>query len=674
MALVVTVAAILASLTVSLNYTRQGGLDEELLNVSGRQRMLSQRIVLAAVRYDETQDPRYRGILVESLGDFTESHNWLLSQLQPDTPVWEHYRGEDGAQLDARTTEFISIVSQIADAQTRGPAPPALMQDAEDRAFFDLLGALNGAVMLFEDAANSRSEHQKYFQKGAMLVVLLVVGLQAVFVFVPAHRQLSGMIRRLQSLAEIDPLTRLSNRRHFIAQTQMLLDQHQHELERVFILALDLDGFKQVNDTLGHPVGDAVLRSVADDLRRIFAASPDLSTFELARQGGDEFLAFGVLDPGATATVAEWLADHLIDDLSKPIPVALRDANSTDVRVGVSVGIAFGTELCRNIDVLIANADIALYASKKSGKGIATGFRASMREEAEARNQWANEITRGLQELEFEAFFQPQIDLATGRVVGLEALARWHHPKLGLIEPAHFMDQIEQASKSDLLDGQIILRTVEALRHLRKQGLFIERMAVNVSGTLLRDPTFSTTFSEIVKEHFLPPEDFTVEVLESVVLDTGRDEAIATVQRLMRQGFQVAIDDFGTGYSSLESVAAIGGSILKIDKSLVRQLGDPRIHKILTAAIAMGHGLGVSVYAEGAETATHLERLQQLGVEVVQGYQIGAPMALPELQAWLASLPKAKAERGRPPAPQWLPSRKRRQPPMRFDRAAAPDR
>ncbi|MEM1149082.1 MAG: EAL domain-containing protein [Pseudomonadota bacterium] len=653
LALVLIISTICISFTVSILYARTGSLDEEILNISGRQRMLSQRIVLAAFRYNDTQDPEYYRILTESLATFTESHHWLLSTLTHGTPAWDHYFAEDGPQLDARSTEFVSTVWGIVHAQATGPASIELLRAAETLAFFELLATLNDAVFLFEEAANVRSEKHEIFQKAAMLFILLMIGLQAIFVFRPSHQQLSGMLKRLQTDAELDVSTRLSNRRHFIGETQMHLENHQHSLDSVFLLALDLDGFKQVNDTLGHPAGDVVLRSVASDLRRIFSESNELSLFELARQGADEFLAFGVVIGGDAATVAESIADQIIKDVSKPIEVSLKGANRSEARVGVSVGIAVGSDVRGNIDILIANADIALYSSKKAGRGVATAFRTSMRDEAEARNRWVNEIKRGLQEFEFDAYFQPQIEVATGRVTGLEALARWHHPQHGLIEPAHFIEHIEQARKSDLLDGQIILRSVEALQNLRKNGCFIERMSVNASGALLRDPALSGTLADIVREHRLLPQDFTIEVLESVVLESGEDEAIASVRRLMREGFNVAIDDFGTGYSSLETVAMIGGTILKIDRSLVQHISDPRIYKILAAAIAMGHGLGARVYAEGVETNAQLERLRQMGVEVVQGKIVSEPVSLSRLKDWLTSLPQTPADGGGPPAPLW---------------------
>jgi hypothetical protein len=192
------VGTIVASLSVSLTYAQKGMLDEELLNISGRQGMLSQRIVLAAFRYNETKNPRYRRIILDSLGDFTKSHHWILDNLEAGTAAWDHYHDENGAQLDGRSIEFIHTVWGIAHAQSRSTAPPDLLQRAEEEALTGLLEPLNQAVLLFEEEANARSAFQKTLLKGTLLFVLLLVGVKAVFVFLPAHRQLSGLITRLR--------------------------------------------------------------------------------------------------------------------------------------------------------------------------------------------------------------------------------------------------------------------------------------------------------------------------------------------------------------------------------------------------------------------------------------------------------------------------------------------
>lgn len=645
---------VLGGFGLNLYTVRQGVDAEEAISISSDQRMLSQRIVLSALRYDDTQNPEYRRLLVQHLMRFTNNHNWLLERIPENTSMWTHYFNPNWAALDSRTRHFISVTWGIVHANTHKRTPPEMLTKIEALAF-DLLEDLSRATALFERTARERTEWLASMQVIAMLATLAVIGLKAAFVFAPTHRQLSMMIQRLGIQAERDPLTGLNNRREFMSRSQALLATHQDNLDPVFLLAADLDGFKEINDTLGHPAGDVALRKVAEHLRRVVGEHPALEASVLARPGGDEFLAFGVVRQGNTAEIVQVLADTLIAAVEEPIYVTLGDLKASECRVGVSIGIALGADSGGNIDVLVSNGDIALYESKRAGKGVATAFTRALRSEAERRNLWNNEIRRGLKEMEFKPFFQPQIELGTGRVVGLEALARWHHPEHGIIGPDMFMDQVENAHRADALDGQIILSAVECLRACRDNGIMIERMSVNVSETLLRDPLFADSFCELIAAHSLKPSDFAIEVLETVVLSAGEDEAVAAVRRLQRAGFMVAIDDFGIGYSSLESVTLIGGSILKIDHSLVSQMRDPRTEKVLDAATAIGRGLGARLFADGIESLDQMQRLQDLGVECVQGHLICQPVPLVDVQNWMRVYMPSKGTPDRPVAPIWAP-------------------
>ena len=632
-------AMIVGGYAVSVLATRQGIHDEESINVSGLQRTLSQRVLLLAERLNDTSDPYYLRLLQETVDQFEDGHSWLLQQVEPETALWDHYFAPGGAELDRVSQLFISQSrALIAQYELAGTIPVDELQQLEDSAIVDVLANLDQAAGLFEAAANARNEMLRQLELAALALVLAVMFMKAVFVFRPAHIELTGMIARLRLQAEADPLTGLANRRHFMAQARDILDRAAPNYGTVFLLAVDLDRFKEINDKLGHPAGDVVLRTIASSLETRARKCEPLQEHILARPGGDEFLFLGVVRDAPAEQVAEGLANALIAALGRPIVVPVEGAISKTCTVGASIGIASAQYSGDNIDHLVANGDIALYESKRAGKGIATTFTSEMREESERRNKWSNEIKRGLDELEFVAFFQPQVDIMTGQVIGMEALARWRHPELGLLTPAQFVDQVDEAHRTDALDGQIILQAVEMLQRCRGAGFHIQRVSINASGALLRDAGFAGMLSDLVTAYGLTPADFTVEVLENIVIHSGEDDAVASVRRLKAAGFTVAIDDFGSGFSSLESVGLLDCDVIKIDQSLIRRLDDPRLSKIVVASVAMAQGLGTRVYAEGVETQTHLDILDGLGVDVCQGYLVSKPLSPDDLMAWLATL------------------------------------
>lgn len=615
---------------------KQGALDEEVINVSGRQRMLSQRIVLLAERYLQTEDPAYAELLEQSLTLFEDSHAWIMTEAVPSgTPVETHYTSATGAMLDQRSQRFVDLGRDILNSPGGLDGASVTLRRLENIAIVDLLRDLNTAVDLFEDAANARAARLEQIQIFVVAVTILVLLIEVVLIFYPAHRAMASMINRLQFQAWHDEMTNLANRPKLIGHVSALFNDRSVDHGRVFVLALDLDGFKDVNDTLGHPVGDQVLRRVALALEAKLATCPRLKDHIVARIGGDEFLVAGRAPGGDVQSFVRALSNDLIAAVELPITVNLDEERKTQCLVGVSIGYAFGSQADGNVDLLLSNADIALYESKRRGKGVATAFSQSMRDAAERRHYRTQEIKVGVKDFEFEAFFQPQVDLRSDRLVGVEALARWKHPAHGLIGPSEFMDLAEGIHVLNAIDGQISLYAFQAMQQSRARGCDLGKLSINASETSLKDPEFCDLLFRVAMIHDINPADVTVEILEDVLIKNEADDAIQTIHKLSRAGFGVAVDDFGTGQSSLSRISHLDISAIKIDRSLTEQAGAGKMDKILRATAAMAKGLDATLVAEGIETEDQRAAMAALGADVGQGFLWSKPLPIEELLIWV---------------------------------------
>ena len=441
-------------------------------------------------------------------------------------------------------------------------------------------------------------------------------------------------IGRLRREAWHDPLTGLTNRARFMARVSSMFNDPA-KAKQLIVLALDLDGFKAVNDILGHPVGDQVLKTVAKTLEARLQSETRLGDCVVARFGGDEFMICGYLPSGDLEAYCVELGEILISEIEVPMVVTLGDGRMDRCVVGVSVGYSLSEQTGGNIDIFLSNADIALYASKRRGKGVATAFRRNMREAAESRHHQKTELKSGIRGMEFQAYFQPQISLEDGKLVGVEALARWNHPERGLIGPEQFMAMAEECQMIDALDGQIMMDAFQAYRQSRMEGFDLGKLSINASGPALREPDFCDLLFNMAVGHDIHPSHVTVEILENIFIQEDTDPAIQTLQKLYRTGFGVAIDDFGVGYSSLSRISRGEISAIKIDRSLVRLSGTGNMDNILRATAAMAKGMNATLLAEGIETEAQRVAMKALGVEVGQGFLWSKPLPISELKQWI---------------------------------------
>ncbi len=429
-------------------------------------------------------------------------------------------------------------------------------------------------------------------------------------------------VAEMEDLAFRDPLTGLPNRVLFQARFSAAVEQARRQGEKVGLIMLDLDHFKDVNDTLGHDAGDALLLSVADRLVSTFRR-----TDTVARLGGDEF---AVILPGVRGA----------DDMERPTRLLMEllrnplQHGGNSLTISVSVGAALYPQDDEDAGQLLKNADIAMYRAKDTGRNKIVAFRPEMRSEVEKRIHLLREVRAGVQAGEFVLYYQPLVDIAEPRrVTGLEALMRWRHPKRGLLLPGLFLAAFEDPECSLAL-GEVALDT--AMRQMRDwmdQGVPFGRVAVNLSASQFRTGGVAETIMKKLEHWRVPPERLTVEVTENVYMGWGSEAVSDTVRTLHEHGVMIALDDFGTGYASLANLKQFPIDRLKIDRSFVQNREDA---PIVRAVLSLGSSLGMKVVAEGVETDEQLKMLEVLGCDQAQGYYFARPMPAHDVAGFLA--------------------------------------
>ncbi|RUP17416.1 EAL domain-containing protein [Methylobacterium sp.] len=425
---------------------------------------------------------------------------------------------------------------------------------------------------------------------------------------------------RIAHMAHHDPLTDLPNRAYFRERLCAVLAQHHRRAEKAAVLCLDLDGFKGVNDTLGHAAGDALLCAVADRLRHT-VREDDM----VARFGGDEFAILQASAPSPDA--AGQLAARLIEHLSKPFSIL-----GQDVLIGASLGIAMLPGDGTTPDPLLNNADLALYQAKAERRGTFRFFEPEMNAQIQARRALERDLRAALSAGALELYYQPLLNLQENRINACEALLRWRHPERGFVSPAEFIPIAEETGLIVPI-GEWVLR--EACREAATWPGEI-KVAVNLSPVQFRQQSLVQSVVSALASAELDPRRLELEITESVLL-ADSDANLAVLHRLRDLGVRIAMDDFGTGYSSLSYLRSFPFDKIKIDQSFVRELGMNRHCAAIVRAVAgLGADLGITTVAEGVETAEQRDRLQQEGCDEMQGYLFSRPLPVAALRQLIA--------------------------------------
>ncbi len=463
------------------------------------------------------------------------------------------------------------------------------------------------------------------------------------------QQRLNGNLLRMNLVAYTDVVTGLPNRAVVSHVLGLINDKRGVASCRGALLFIDLDGFKRVNDTLGHEAGDELLRQASDriatlglgcapgelencvnQLGELRQACPTRPV--LARFAGDEFVI--VLPQQDGAQEVQDTADRILAALRQPFQIA-----GSEVAISASIGVARFPLDTANADELLSFADIAMYDAKQSGKDRCRFFDVSLWDALVERTRLENDLRGAVERDELVLHFQPKLSARTMGLRGVEALARWRHPDLGDIPPDTFVKIAEQAGFGIALDSSILRLAVQRIRAWMDQGVK-RRIAVNISAPQFMRPEFVGEVLSLLDAHGVDPELLELEVTERIVM-ADFAEARRRMDDLQAAGVRISIDDFGTGYSNLSQLSQLSFDMLKIDKSLVDGIGaSAKSEAILTAVIQMAHALGHTVVAEGVELAEQHAFLQQLGCDEVQGYLFSRPLPEADLEAW-------EAQRGR---------------------------
>ena len=414
----------------------------------------------------------------------------------------------------------------------------------------------------------------------------------------------------LRQQANLDTLTGLANRGRFYRCVEDVLIKPAPAA----VLMIDLDGFKDVNDTLGHNIGDGILQEVG---RRLSALAESYDV--VARIGGDEFAV--LLVDVTDSQIAMQLANTMVAHIAQPINI-----DGHMVRVGASCGVALAPTQAQEALELVSNADLALFKAKRTGRGQACLFLPALRMEAMARRLYGLELHRAIDEGEFLLFYQPQINLADGSLTGAEALLRWHHPERGLLAPASFLSVLEGGPLAATVGSWVLDEACSQAAYWRRNGAPSFRMGVNLLGAQFRVGDLFKEVMENLERHGLPPDALELEVTENIVLDN--DEIVLDVlQRLNDAGVGIAFDDFGTGYASLSLLKSYPLTRIKIDQTFVRgMLSSQRDASVIRAILDMARSFNLETIAEGIETDEENRYLMQEHCDEGQGYLFGKPM------------------------------------------------
>lgn len=654
LALLIIAAMVIASFILLQQMMATQQYNHTLLDIVSTQKTLSQRIVfLAGATGAGSRDkqPALVSALKQATAEFETNYDLLLDQTgaDPQSPAKLDPKSIESVlfakpfHLDYFSVGLIANGDRLISAYESQFSGNGGYKGGDERVNLDASVAnatLSGYAALGQRItadADDRSEKLLALHRTLFYATIGVIILVALFIFRPMSnailRKTHELIDARNSMAFIavhDGLTGLHNRTFLTDHFDTLIKGTHRRRERLAVVQLDLDRFKQINDTLGHAAGDYVLVVTAQRMRDSCRAS-DLCV----RLGGDEFVM--ILGGAGGTEDINMLARRILAHINEPIVF-----QGTTILPGASAGIAVYPIDADNAGDLLVHADLALYSAKKLGGGNFSFFSEELRRELDYRKQLEHDIKVAIAERAFQVYFQPQVSLTHGTISGIEALVRWNHAERGMIPPGEFIPVAEKCGFMPEIGRIVITKAINEAAEWNRAGIAFGRLAVNVSGTELREHDFDAFLFETLEKAGLPPQKLSLEIVESVILDDEKTGIAAKLRHIRAAGVHLELDDFGTGYASLSHVNPNEIDRLKIDRRFVQNIhenGDNS--KIVRAITELARGLGISIVAEGAETEAELDSLMAIGCDQVQGYSIAFPMPHDKALEWLtARMPK----------------------------------
>jgi diguanylate cyclase (GGDEF)-like protein/PAS domain S-box-containing protein len=543
----------------------------------------------------------------------------------------------EGVMVTDANSNLLSVnrafteITGYSEAEVLGRNANFLRSERHDAEFYQALWNTLKQAGVWQGEIWNRRKNGEIFPEW-LTITAITGGNDGVTHYVGVFSDISSLKRsqdELERLAHFDPLTELPNRALFQDRLEHAIDRATRYGHMIALLLLDLDGFKTVNDSLGHPVGDQLLQEVARRLKTCVRVEDTVS-----RMGGDEFaLILANMREGSDAieVVRKILA-------SIQIPLEL---DGQGAHVTASIGIAIYPADGETPIDLMRNADVAMYGAKEAGRNAYRFYQSSMTHRAQERLTQERALRRAIEQDEFEVWFQPQINLATQSLTGAEALVRWRDPQRGLVPPGEFIPLAERTGLIIPISALVLDKVCALARTWLDAGLDFGRLAINIASLQIDRGDFVGTLSAALQKAAVPAHCIEIEITESLIMENPEHarEALLAVQNL---GVTVAVDDFGTGYSSLAYLKLLPIDNLKIDRAFVKDLpDDSNDAAIARAIISMAHSLGFKVIAEGIETAAQRDYLRGEGCDEAQGYLISRPLPAAEFAQWLRERPSS---------------------------------
>jgi diguanylate cyclase len=537
----------------------------------------------------------------------------------------------DRVMAQRAVESYATYTDALRDVLAAGPAVDLEIQQQRGRFAAAAMRQMVSASMsserqdmrAFNRSLDAESERVRVATTVAFVVCLALLAV-CLAVLLGYQRRVERQAASHRHDSRHDALTRLPNRTLFGERTYAAMRAAARHGEPVGLLMIDLDGFKQVNDTMGHAYGDLLLQEVASRLNH---SVRDDDT--VARLGGDEFAV--LLPRLSTPGQAGEVAQRVLTALRQPF---VRDG--VVLEVGGSIGIAIYPNDCENAEQLVQRADIAMYAAKRGRLGVRE-YDVRDNEEATQQLTMLAQLRNALDRDMIEVYYQPKAETETGRICGVEALARWHHPERGMIGPLEFIPLAERSGLIDQLTYQVLAQSLKQCRQWRENGIYLP-VAVNLSARCLASPELVGVVAGLLRDNDVQPAMLTLEITESAVID-NEEQAITVLTMIRELGVSLSIDDFGTGYSSMAHLKRMPINELKIDKSFVSGMNtEAKDRAIVRAILELARDLNLQVVAEGVEDRETLDQLGLLGCGISQGYLFSRPLPPADLAACIAEL------------------------------------